>query len=60
MLMMSGAKERFLATKRFGTEKETAHVFLPVVAASCVAGGTPTMITSWTSFQVSSTSHVLR
>lgn len=60
MLMTSAANERFLATKRFDTEKETAHAFLLVVAASSVAGGTPAMITSWTSFQVSSTSHVLR
>lgn len=60
MLTTFVSSERFLATKRFDTEKEMAHVFLLVVAASSVAGGTTTVITSWTSFQVSSTSHVLR
>lgn len=59
MLMSCAVNERFLASKRLGTEKEIAHAFLLVVAASSVAGGTPTMITSWTSFLVSSTS-VLR
>lgn len=59
MLMSCAVNERFLASKRFGTEKEAAHVFLLVVAASSVAGGTPTMLTSWTSFLVSS-SGVLR
>jgi len=60
MLKPSAANERLLATKRLDTGKETARVFLLVVAASSVAGRTPTTITSWTSFHVSSTSHVLR
>lgn len=59
MLMSCAVNERFLASERLGTEKETAHVFLLVVAASSVAGGAPTMTTSWTSFLVSSSS-VLR
>lgn len=59
MLKSCAVNERFLASKRLGREKEAAHVFLLVVAASSVAGGTPTMITSWTSFLVSSSS-VLR
>lgn len=43
MLLTSAASERFLATKRFDAEKETAQVLLLVVAASSVAGGTPTL-----------------
>lgn len=41
MLMSCAVNERFLASKRLGTEKEIAHAFLLVVAASSVAGGTP-------------------
>lgn len=59
MLITPAPNERFLASNRRGTEKETDCVLLLALVASSNSG-TSAMITSWTSFQVSNASHVLR